>query len=118
VRNWLRVVFDFGLGLERCPHCGQPGIPASEKAFLGPAGRIVCKRCGRRAGIPRWAILLAIGPGYAAALAVLAYLLASADKPAGPFDVLIILLVLYCLFMAGWAASLVLKVRWAPLVRR
>ena len=43
--------------MHTCPHCGGPGITTARKLILGPATRATCRACGRRVGVPGYAML-------------------------------------------------------------
>ena len=44
----------------RCPHCGQDGISAIRKVFLGAAFPTRCTECRERVGVPFWSGLLVV----------------------------------------------------------
>jgi hypothetical protein len=44
----------------QCPHCGEMGISALRKCFLGPSVSVKCESCGKPVSVPYWSIVIII----------------------------------------------------------
>ena len=100
-----------------CPHCGEPGIRAWRKLFLGPARTLACARCARRVSVPWWTPVTLLAVPLPAALTRIAVhaldgqgspgLLVSPDAAAYG-----------SIAGVSLAAMSVVWIRWVPLTRR
>lgn len=86
-----------------CPHCGQPGISAIRKSFLGPAVPTSCRACGKSVGVPYGKATIACMPLFASMY------LGSLLGLVWPS---------FMIVGAGLAISIAIYLLWVPLVQR
>lgn len=69
-RNFLyQILRGEVMNRHQCPHCGELGISALRKCFLGPALPTTCESCGQEVGVPYWSIVTLI-PMFAGMFAI------------------------------------------------
>ena len=93
-----------------CPHCGQPGITRRRKSWLGPAIPTHCRACGKAVGVPYGKSFIANIPLFAGM--ILSYWLVV------QFETIWSICVSVPIVAVGFAISLVIYLRWVPLIRR
>ncbi len=82
-----------------CPHCGNQGVSATGKLFLGPIISMDCNVCGKKIGVPFYSVF-AIVP-FLIAIQLLSYV----ESLSLALILAVILIVI----------SAIVNVRWVPL---
>ena len=90
--------------MEKCPICGNPGIPLLKKVLIGPASFTTCQKCGKKVSVPYSYFFIAFSPFLLSMFIVIFFINNAILK--------------YSILAVGIIIMFTIYIKWVPLISK